>query len=217
MPRPPPLWPMPVPRVQPQPLDPRLQRPIAEFLGLAHLPDEAAAGIAFTLGAHRAAHETKQWAGHTPRRNANALRRLDKHLNRTLIELRVLTRRDRGIDDKTAELLVNDAEDLAAAVQRFRDRALARAATLDAMPAIRPEHEALTLTVGWLRLIFDEFAAPHVRGNEANLRGFVIESLDAGGIDTGELKEHPARLRQMLQVRVALPTSDWPRTNAVLA
>jgi hypothetical protein len=221
---------MPVPEVQPEPLGPHSQRQIAEYLGLARLPDEAAEGIASTLGAHRAAQETKQWKGHSPRRNANALRRLDKHLNRTLIELRVITKGDHPIDDETAELLFNDAEALAAAVQRFRDRALDRAAMLDAMPAIRPQHEALTQTVGWLRLIFEAFAAPHVQDKsrarastsrkgtrDANLRGFVIACLDAGGIDSGELKEHPDRLRKMLRARVALPPPDWPRTPAVLA
>jgi hypothetical protein len=217
MPRPPPLWQVPVPRVQPRPLDPCSRRQIAEFLGLPRLPDEAATGIAFTLGAHHAAQQTEQWARHTPRRNANALRRLDKHLNRTLIELRVITKRDRPIDDETAEQLFKDAEALAAAVQSFRDRVLTRAATLDEMPAIRPQHEALKQTVGWLRLIFEAFAAPHVRDNDANLRGFVIACLEADGIDTSNLKEHPRRLREMLRTRVALPTPDWPRTPAVLA
>jgi hypothetical protein len=69
-----------------RPLDPHSRRLIAEFLGLPRLSDEAADGIAFTLGAHRAAHETKQWVGHTPRRNANALRRLDKQLSAFAVE-----------------------------------------------------------------------------------------------------------------------------------
>jgi hypothetical protein len=106
---------------------------------------------------------------------------------------------------------------LAAATQRFRDRVLDRAATLDKMSAIQPQHAALTYTVGHLRLIFENFAAPHVRHNEANLCGFVLECLDSYGIDTGDLKEHPARLREMLRVKVPLLPPDWPRTPAVLA
>jgi hypothetical protein len=213
-----------VPSVHPRPLDSHSQRSIAEFLGLTRLPDEAHTGIAFSLGSYRAADETRQWEGNTPQRSADALRRLDKYLrrldknlDRVLIELRVITSRDRPIDDETAELLFNEAGALAAAMQCFRDRALARTATLDKIPAIRPRHEALTQIVGWLRLIFEAFAAPHVRGNEANLRGFVIACLDADGIDSSNLKEHPPRLRKMLQARVALPTPDWPRTPAVLA
>lgn len=114
-------------------------------------------------------------------------------------------------------MLFNDAEALAAAVQRFRDRVQARAATLDKMPSIRPQHEALTQIVGWLRLIFEAFAAPQVRDNEANLRGFVITCLEADGTDTSNLIQHPARLREMLRARVVLPTPDWPRTPGVLA
>jgi hypothetical protein len=96
-------------------------------------------------------------------------------------------------------------------------RVLDRAATLDKMSAIQPQHAALTYTMGWLRLIFENFAAPHVRDNEANLCGFVLECLDSSGIDTGDLKEHPARLREMLQARVALHRPGWPRTPPELA
>jgi hypothetical protein len=211
---------MPVPRVQPRPLDRLSKRQIAEFLGVARLPDEAAGGVEFALGAYRAAEEG--WEGNTPHSNAKKLQQLDERLNRTLIELRVITNvdpdiDDETVDDETAELLFNDAEALAAAMQRFRDRVKARAATLDAMPAIRPEHEAMKQIVGWLRLTFEAFAAPHVRDNEANLRGFVITCLEADGIDTSNLKEHPARLREMLRARVVLPTPDWPRTPGVLA
>ena len=91
-------------------------------------------------------------------------------------------------------------------------------------------HEELTQLVSFLRSIFGALAAPHVRDKsrarastsrkgtrDANLRGFVIACLDAGGIDSGELKEHPDRLRKMLRARVALPPPDWPRTPAVLA
>jgi hypothetical protein len=183
--------------------------------------ESGAFGYGFSYG-HRDLQA--QWEGNTPQRSADALRRLDKYLkrldknlDRALIELRVITSRDRPIDDETAQLLFNDAEALAAAMQRFRDRALPRAATLDKMPAIRPQHEALMQIVGWLRVIFEAFAAPHVHDNEANLRGFVTTCLEADGIDTSNLKEHPDRLRKMLRARVVLPTPDWPRTPAVLA
>jgi hypothetical protein len=106
---------------------------------------------------------------------------------------------------------------LAASIQAFRERLLTTAARLDAMPPIRPEHEARVLTVGYLRLTFQAFATPHVRDNEANLRGFVIACLDAGGIKASDLKEHPDRLRAMLRVKVPLPTPDWPQTPVVLA
>jgi hypothetical protein len=155
-------------------------------------------------------------AGGTPRRSADALRRVAGFLDRAEIEMRVLTEAS-DIDDETAELLLNEAKALATAMHGFRERSLVRAATLGAMPPIRPEHEALVQTVGWLRVIFQKIAAPHVRDNDANLRGFIIASLDAHGIDTSNLKEHPDRLRKMLRVKVALPTPDWPRTPAVLA
>jgi hypothetical protein len=224
---------MPVPRVQPRPLDRHSKRRIAKFLGLARLPDEAAAGIAFALGSYWAAH--KAWEGNTPRSSAKKLRRLDERLNRALIALRVVTKLDPSIDDEmvddeTFEQLFNEAQALAVAIQHFRDRVQARAATLDKMPAIRPEHEERTQIVGWLRLIFEAFAAPHVQDksgvrastsrkgrHDANLRGFVIECLDADGIETGDLKEHPDRLREMLRAKVALLPPDWPRTPAVLA
>jgi hypothetical protein len=193
-------------------LDPRARREIAAHLGLASLPDEIAAGIAHALGSH----QPELWHGGTPGRSADALRRLAEFLNRTGNEMRVLTEPS-DIDDETAELLINEADALAAKMQGFRERLVARAAALDAMPPIRPEHEALVQTVGCLRLIFQAVAAPHVRGNEANLRGFVLACLDAVGIDTGTLKEHPDRLRAMLRVKVALPTPDWPRTPSVLA
>src|SRR5262249_1584735 len=133
---------------------------------------------------------------------------------------RVITNLDPSIDDETvdaesAELLLNDAEALAATIQAFQDRAQARAATLDKMPAIRPQHEALTQLVAWLRLTFEEFTAPPVRDNEANLRGFVLACLEADEIDVSDLEEHPARLREMLDTQVMLPTADWPRTPGV--
>jgi hypothetical protein len=176
------------------------------------LPDDVAAGIEHVLGSH----QPKQWQGGTPRSDADALRRLAESLDRAAFEMRVITEPS-DINDETAELLINEAEPLAAAIQDFRERCLARAATLDAMPPIRPEREALVQTVGWLRVIFQTMAAPHVRNNDANLRGFIFACLDAHGIDTSNLKEHPDRLREMLLVKVALPTPDWPRTLAVLA
>ena len=119
------------------------------------------------------------------------------------------------IESETAELLVHDAEAVAAKMESLRERCLARAATLGAMPIIRPEHEARTQTVGWLRVTFQNFAAAHVRDNDANLRGFVLACLDAGGIEASDLKEHPDRLRAMLQVKVLLMPPDWPRTPGV--
>src|SRR5262249_37427223 len=157
------------------------------------------------------AHDTEQWQGHTARRNADALRRIAESLNRAAIEMQILTEPS-DINDETVELLINEAEVVAAAMRGFRERILTRAITLDAMPAIRPDHEALTQPVGFLRLTFQNFAAPHVRDKEANLRGFIIACLDAGGIDTGDLKDHPNRLREMLRAKVLLPTPDWPRT-----
>jgi hypothetical protein len=204
-----------VPKARPVSLDRLARREIAQYLlgdRRAGLPDNAAAGIAFTLGCHL----PEQWQGGTPGSSADALRRMAEKLDRAATEMRVLIEPS-DINDETAELLRNDAEALTAATQGFRERLLARAATLDAMPPIRPEHEARVLTVGYLRLIFQAFATPHVRDNEANLRGFVIACLDAGGIKASDLKEHPDRLRAMLQVKVPLPTPDWPQTPAVLA
>jgi hypothetical protein len=204
-----------VPKARPVSLDRLARREIAQYLlgdRRARLPDNAAAGIAFTLGCHL----PEQWQGGTPGSSADALRRMAEKLDGAATEMRVLIEPS-DIDDETAELLRNDAEALAAATQGFRERLLARAATLDAMQPIRPGHEALTQTVGWLRLIFEAFSAPHVRDNEANLRGFVIACLDARGIETSNLKEHPDRLRSMLRAKVLLPTQDWPRSPGVLA
>lgn len=92
---------MPIPSVQPRPLDRYSKRQIAEFLGLAHLSDDAAGGIEFALGSYRAAAEA--WEGNTPRSNAKKLQQLDERLNRTLIELRVITNLDPGIDDETVD------------------------------------------------------------------------------------------------------------------
>ena len=201
-------------KAQPVELDPRARREIAEYLGLAGLPDDVADGIAHALGAH----QPEQWRGSTPRGDAARLRQLAKSLDRASIKMHAeMTGPYSLINDETAELLFNEAETLAAAMQSFRERLLTRAAILHAMAPIRPEHEALTLTVGWLRLIFQSFAVAHVRDNEANLRGFVLACLDARGIETSNLKEHPGRLRAMLQVKVLLPTPDWPRTPGVLA
>lgn len=208
--------PQPIPRVRAEPLDAGAGREIAKFLGRASLPDDAAAGIAFVAHSHLLLHKTKRWQRHTPRGSADALRRVAESLNRAHKEMRILTEPSK-IDDETAELLFNEAEALAANMQSLRERALTRAAALAAMPAIRPEHEALVQAVGWLRLTFQSFAAAHVQNNEANLRGFVLECFDAYGIDTGDLKLHPDRLRAMLRFKVALPTPDWPRTPAVLA
>jgi hypothetical protein len=201
-------------KAQPVELDPRARREIAEYLGLAGLPNDVTAGIAHALGAH----QPKQWRGSTPRGDAARLRRLAQSLDRDSIKMRAqMTGLYSLINDETAELLSNEAEALAAAMQSFRERLLIRAAALDAMPPIRPEHEARTQTIGWLRVIFQNCAAAHVLDNEANLRGFVIACLDAGGIKASDLKEHPDRLRAMLKVKVLLPTPDWPRTPGVLA
>jgi hypothetical protein len=204
--------------VQPRPLESHAKRQIAEFLGFAHLPDQIASGIEFALGSYNAAH--KAWDGNTPRHNAKRLRKLDDRLNRTLIGLRVITNVDPSINDETvdgesAELLIHDAETLTAMIQSFRNRVQARAATLDKMPTIRPQHDALTQLVKHLRLIFEPFAAPHVRDNEANLRGFVLTCLEANEIDISNLKEHPARLREMLDAKVMLAPPGWPRTPGV--
>ena len=121
---------------------------------------------------------------HAARGSRRALRRLAKSLDQRRVKMHAqMTGPYSLIDDETAELLFNEAETLAAAMQSFRERLLTRAATLDAMPPIRPEHEARTQTVGWLRLIFQNVAVAHVRDNEANLRGFVLACLDAGGLN----------------------------------
>jgi hypothetical protein len=201
-------------KAQPVELDPRARREIAEYLGLAGLPDDIAAGIAHALGAH----QPEQWRGSTARGDAARLRRLAKSLDHASIKMHAqMTGPYSLINDETAELLFNETETLAAAMQSFRERLLTRAATLDAMPPVRPEHEARTQTIGWLRVIFQNGAAAHVRDNEANLRGFVLACLDAGEIKASDLKEHPDRLRAMLRVKVLLPTPDWPRTPGVLA
>jgi hypothetical protein len=195
-------------------LDALARREIAQYLlgdRRARLRDDIAAGIAFTLGCYL----PEQWRGGTPRSSADALRRVAESLDRARTEMRILIEPS-DIDDETAELLRNDAEALTTAMQGSHERLLARAATLDAMQSTRPGHEALTQTVGWLRVIFETFAAAHVRDNEANLRSFVIACLDARRIETGNLKEHPDRLRAMLRAKVLLPTPDWPRTPGVL-
>jgi hypothetical protein len=207
-----------VPKAQPVRLDSLARREIAQYLlgdRRARLSDDVAEGIAYALGSHLAAHEAGLWPGHTPRANADALRRVVESVDRARTEMCILIEPS-DIDDETAEMLRNDAEALTAAMQGFRERLLARVTTLDAMQPIRPEHEAMTQTVGWLRLIFQTFAAPHVRDNEANLRGFVIACLDARGIETSNLKEHPDRLREMLRAKVLLPTPDWPQTPGVV-
>ena len=201
-------------KAQPKELDPPARREIAQYLGLASLPDNAVAGIAFSLGAH----QPKQWRGTTPRGDAARLRRLAESLDHIRIKMNAQMTGDYSLlNDETAELLFNEAKALAATMQGFRERLLTRAARLDEMAPIRPEHEARVCTVGYLRLTFEAFATPHVRDNEANLRGFVIACFDAGGIKASDLKEHPDRLRAMLRVKVALPTPDWPRTPSVLA
>jgi hypothetical protein len=201
-------------KTHPVELDPRARREIAQYLGLESLPDNAAAGIAFTLGAH----QPKEWRGSTPRGDATRLRRLAESLRSVRVKMRAQFSGSYSlINDETAEQLFNDGEALATAMQGFCERLLTRAATLDEMSPVRPKHEARVMTVGYLRLTFQEFATPHVRDNEANLRGFVIACLDNGGIEASDLKEHPDRLRAMLQVKVPLPTPDWPRTRAVLA
>ena len=131
-------------KAQPVELDPRARREIAEYLGLAGLPDDVADGIAHALGAH----QPEQWRGSTPRGDAARLRQLAKSLDRASIKMHAeMTGPYSLINDETAELLFNEAETLAAAMQSFRERLLTRAAILHAMAPIRPEHEALTLTV----------------------------------------------------------------------
>ncbi len=183
--------------MHPVPLDPGARSEIAAFLGLASLPDECAKKISHGLGTHVAL--APHWPGLTPGRNANALRRLAEALNRAMRELRVITEPEHLMEDETTDLLIGDAEPLATMMKGFRERVLARASELDAMGGIRPEHEALACTVAFLKQhCFDIWAAPHVRENEGNMRGFALKCLDAAGIDTGNLKEHPDRLREMM-------------------
>jgi hypothetical protein len=216
MPRSQPLRPQPVPKVRPAPLEAYARCEIAEFLGLAALSDDAADGVAAVLAAYWTADKTGQWRGLTPRKSANGLRRIAEFLNRATRKMRALTEPS-DVNAETAELLHNEAEALVAQMRTFRERALAQAAALDAMPTVRPHHEALTQAAGFLRHIFEAFAVPHVRDSDPNLRGFVLACLHAGGVDTGDLKEHPHRLREMLKAKVLLATPDWPRTPGVWA
>lgn len=213
MPRPQRVRPQPIPKVRPEWLNPRDRAKIADYLGLASLPDGAAAGIAHDLAAYE--FDRSSMKGFTPRRCADELRRVGECLHRAMVALGAIT--GHALDGETSELMLAQAEALTAQIAEFREQAIARAAALDAMRASKPEHEKLTHVVGRLRLIFGAFAEPHVQGNDANLRGFVLECLDAYGIDTGELKVHPDRLREMLKVRVMLLPPDWPRTPAVWA
>jgi hypothetical protein len=205
MPRPPPLTLVDIPQVdRNQPLSQMYDW--AGLLGLASLPDEAAREMALAIALAREA--LARVLGLTLRRQADQLKRFGKALRRERpghpeIKVRQLLATpnfgwDVEIYERLAPLAGAPTAVLAAEVESCRRH-------LIGMREVDPQFRALVSAGGVATTFFLTYAADDISNKPDAWWKFVLAFLDTADFKTEALREHPERLRPLLDaIRVQL-------------
>jgi hypothetical protein len=172
---------------------------LAHFVALARVTPSAVVG----LTRRRGIAQLKRWAKKLRHEQRTGVR--NEYLRR------LMTDPSLGLDTVTflrlAPLVAAPASELAAAVET-------RTRELELEPDTDPQHEALVSAGGVALLFFLVCAANSVRDEPGAWWRFALAFLDAAGLPTDGLYQHPERLRPLLdELRAAVE----PQAKAVRA
>ena len=200
------------PKVAPFELDDFQKRAIARVLGIERLPTDCECTLANAISVHKAtAGASRATVGNTLaalfelKRKGRAYKRAVERLadDRSGVDYTTL-----NAVQPLARAVLNDGS--ATNREALAHAALERADVLTKHKRVDSQTEPLRFFCGFLRLIFNRYAAPTpghtIEDRWRHCRRFAMEVFDVAGIDTANFVAHPDRLTDYLRTDI---TIDW--------